>query len=126
MNFQIWLIFVVLSLLFFFISFKYKSDNPEEAHIFMLVGAFFMLMSGLFVLALGVEFPSSLGTNISVVNSSYIVTPSSTIIRGSLESSYGLSWALILLACGMFWASIFSWMKYVDGKKNKNYSEDED
>lgn len=58
MIYFIWFTFLLLGLLFFLISFKYKREYPIETHLLMIVGGFFILMSGLFVLTVGVDFPN--------------------------------------------------------------------
>lgn len=125
MLYSIWFIFVGLSILFLVLSFKYKSDYPTESHILMIVSGFLLLMSGLFVLALGVEFPNNV-TTISSSGSNFTINQSMTTIQGSLSSSYGLSWALILLAVGIFLGATWSLINQKKNKHNRSYSEDEE
>lgn len=107
---------------------KYRSDNVAIALIMSSVGAFFILMCGLFVLGLGVDF------KIGYVDSYSYLTNSSNIknitsvdsyvtLKGGLDS-YGLSYALFFLAFAMF---LISYLGFSEGRnKPRDYSEEEE
>lgn len=125
MESYIWFIFLGFSILFFAFSFKYKNEYPSESHIVMIVATFFMLMCGLFVLTLGVQFTSPNATY-NITDTQIIVSHSTYTLQGSLSQSYGLSWALIMLAFAMGIITALSWRDYsMNKRRNITYSEEE-
>lgn len=58
MNIYIWLLFIVGGFFLLYLGFKFKNEYPSESHIMLVLAGFFILMSGLFVLTVGVDFPN--------------------------------------------------------------------
>lgn len=67
MNISIFLLFIGLGILLFYLGLRFRDDDINISMIMSAIGAFFILMSGLFVLGLGVDFKVGVNETYSYV-----------------------------------------------------------
>lgn len=125
MNIIIFLLFIGLGIILFYMSLRFR-EYLNASLVLGGFGAFLILMSGLFVLAVGVDY--QVGTNMTeyVVDNVSVsdLQYSYNSLKGGIEGSYGLSYGLFFLAFALF---LITYLGYHEEKnKPKNYSEEDD
>jgi hypothetical protein len=121
---SIFLFFLFLSLALFIIGFKYKGELKYGSQLFHIGSAFLLLMCGLIILALGVEFKS--GSIINTINTTHTnITYSYTTIQGAMSGSYGTSVLFIMLSLALFIYAFFEFKYAKKNSENVEYCEEE-
>lgn len=125
MNIIIFLLFIGLGIILFYMSLRFR-EYLNASLVMGGFGAFLILMSGLFVLTIGVDY--QVGTNMSeyVIDNVSVqdLQYSYSSLKGGLSGSYGLSYGLFFLAFALF---LITYLGYSDDKnKVRNYSEEDD
>lgn len=124
------LLFIIIGFLLFYLGLRFRDIDGNISLIMSITAGFFILISGLFVLGLGVDFPNGSIEYFSYddINSSVVsnITKVYTYdnLKGGIDGSYGLSYALFFLAFTIF---IVSALNFYSGRNEpKEYFEEEE
>jgi len=122
---SIFLFFLFLSLTLFIVGLYYKGELKYGSQLFHIGSAFLLLMCGLIIMALGVDFKT--GSTITTINTTTTnISYTYTTIQGAMSGSYGTSVLFIMLSLALF---IYTFFEFRYAKKNSEnsveYSEEE-
>lgn len=120
---SIFLFLLALSIGLFIIGFNYKGDIKNGGQLFHIASGFLLLMCGLIILALGVQFPSG---SLIVQNGSITTISDTYVTLQGFSGSYGLSILFIVLSFAIFLYSFFEWKYSKSNTVNSiGYEEEE-